>query len=344
MGNPSWKGRGKVNKKAKLLAVASVCGLVVTVLGASSAQADPSGAPTFRQLAGVGSDVTGPVMNALSNTITIGGTKVIGSYDATGSATIATQSSAACSAIARPNGSNAGRAALIASLEANNGCVQFARSSSLTTTTTGGPQLTYIPFATDAVTYAVTSTSNVPRSLTLADLQQIYQCNPAYVGSPGAYTIFPLIPQAGSGTRSFWETEMGITDAQVTNGSLPCISDLDSHGNLIEEQNGLVLGDNNLIPFSIASWDAEESQAIPDVRGQSVLGVIDGFGSQAINPSFEVTRSVYNVIPTADENTAPWSTVFNGPSSLICTNLATIEQYGFEQNASCGSTTTVTTP
>src|SRR5580704_14313324 len=102
-----------MNKRVKLLTVAAACGLVATVLGASSAQADPSGAPTFRQLAGVGSDTTTPVMNALSNVITIGGTKVLGSYDATGSATIATQSAAACSAIARPNGSGAGRAALI---------------------------------------------------------------------------------------------------------------------------------------------------------------------------------------------------------------------------------------
>jgi ABC-type phosphate transport system substrate-binding protein len=335
-----------VNKKAKLLAVASVCGLVVTVLGASSAQADPSGPPTYRQLAGVGSDVTGPLLNSLSSTITIGGTRVISSYDATGSATIQTQSSSAC-VITRPNGSNAGRSALLASLEANggagNGCLQFARSSSLSTVATGGPQLTYIPFGIDAVTYAITDTSVVPRSLTLTQLQAIYQCNPAYVGTGPNYSINPLLPQPGSGTRSFWETEMGITDAQVTSGNLPCISD-EVNGNLIEEDDGRVLNDTSLIPFPISSWDAQEALTIPDVRGQSILGVINGFASQAINPSFQVTREVYNVIPTAQENTAPYSTVFTGPGSLICTNTATIEQYGFSLDPNCGSTATVTTP
>jgi hypothetical protein len=335
-----------VKRRAKLLAVAAACGLVATVLGASSAQADPSGTPTFRELAGVGSDTTTPVMNALSNVVTIGGTKVLGSYDATGSANIQTQTSTACT-IARPNGSGAGRNALLASLEANggagNGCLQYSRSSSLNTAATGGPQLTYVPFAVDGVTYAITGTSIVPRALTLADLQAIYQCNPAYVGTGPNYSINPLLPQPGSGTRSFWETEMGITDAQVTSGNLPCISD-EVNGNLIEEEDGRVLNDTNLIPFSIASWDAEESLAIPDVRGQSILGVVNGVASQAINPSFQVTREVYNVIPTAQENTAPYSTVFTGAGSLICTNTATIEQYGFSLDPNCGSTATVTTP
>jgi hypothetical protein len=136
---------------------------------------------------------------------------------------------------------------------------------------------------------------------------------------------------------------MGITDAQVTSGALPCISD-EVNGNLIEEQDGRVLNGTSLIPFSIASYDAEESQTIADVRGQAVLGVINGITSQAINPSFQVTREIYNVIPTADENTAPWSTVFNGAGSLICTNTATINEYGFSTDPNCGSTTTVTAP
>jgi hypothetical protein len=325
--------------------VAGVFGLAATVVGASVAQADPTGTPTFRQLAGVGSDTTTPEVNELSNLITINGTKVIGSYDATGSATIATQSLPACGAIIRPNGSGAGRAALLASLEANNGagdgCLQFSRSSSLNTAATGGPKLTYIPFAIDAVSYAVTNNSNVPRSLTLAQLQSIYQCNPAFVGTGPNFSIVPFLPQPGSGTRSFWETEMGITDTQVTSGALPCISDT-SGGSLIEEQDGRVLGPNNLVPFSIASYDAEESQTIADVRGNAVLGVINGITSQSINSTFQVSRELYNVIPTTDQTVAPWSTVFVGPSSAVCTNTATIQQFGFNPDPNCGSTATTT--
>ena len=332
-----------MNRRAKLLAVASVLGLAGSILGASAAQADPTGSPTFRQLAGVGSDTTTPVMNALSNLITVNGTKVIGSYDATGSATIQTQATG-CT-LNRPNGSGAGRAALLASLEANNGagdgCLQFSRSSSVNTAATGGPKLTYIPFAVDAVTYAITNNSVVPRSLTLAQLQSIYQCNPAFVGTGPNYSIVPLLPQPGSGTRSFWETEMGITDTQVTSGALPCISDM-SGGQLIEEQDGRVLSSNTLVPFSIASYDAEESQTISDVRGNAVLGVINGITSQQINTSFQVTREVYNVIPTTDQTVAPWSTVFVGSTSAICTDSATIQQYGFNPDPNCGSTTTQT--
>jgi hypothetical protein len=333
-----------VNRRAKILAVASVLGLAGSILGASAAQADPTGAPTFRQLAGVGSDTTTPIMNALSNLVTINGTKVIGSYDATGSPTIQTQSSSTC-IINRPNGSGAGRAALLASLEANggagDGCLQYSRSSSLNLAATGGPKLTYVPFAVDAVTYAITNNSVVPRSLTLAQLQSIYQCNPAFVGTGPNYSIVPLLPQPGSGTRGFWETEMGITDTQVTSGALPCISDM-SGGQLIEEQDGRVLSNNTLIPFSIASYDAEESQTISDVRGNAVLGVINGITSQQINTSFQVTREVYNVIPTADQTVAPWSTVFVGSTSLVCSNAATIQQYGFNPDPNCGSTTSQT--
>jgi hypothetical protein len=334
-----------LNRRAKLLAAAGALGLTASVLGgATAAHADPTGTPTYRQLAGVGSDTTTPVMNALSNLITIDGTKVLGSYDATGSATVQTQSSSSC-VINRPNGSGAGRAALLASLEANsgagNGCLQYSRSSSVNTAATGGPQLTYVPFAVDAVTYAITANSVVPRSLTLAQLQAIYQCNPAYVGTAPNYSIIPLLPQPGSGTRSFWETEMGITDTQVTNGSLPCISDL-SGGSLIEEQDGRVLTSNTLIPFSIASYTAEESQTISDVRGNAVLGVVNGITSQQINTSFQVTREVYNVIPTTDTTVAPWSTVFVGSTSAICTNSATIQQYGFNPDPNCGSTSTTT--
>ena len=329
-----------MKKKAKLLAVASVCGLVVTVLGASSAQADPSGPPQYRQLAGVGSDVTSGVMDAMSNLITVNGTKVLGSYDATGSTTIQTQPAAAC-VINRPNGSNPGRTALLSSLANNDGCLQYARSSNLTTSATGGAQLTYVPFALDAVTFAVTANSIVPRELTLAQLQAIYTCNPTFVGTGPNWTIQPMLPQPGSGTRSFWETEMGITDAAVVANNFPCITDM-SGGSLIEQDNGTVLGQNNLIPFPISSWDAEESQTIGDVRGNSVLGVINGVASQGINPNFQVTREVYNVIPTANQGTAPTSTVFVGPNSLICQNTATIEQYGFSVDPNCGSTSAVT--
>lgn len=323
----SWK---------RALAAAAGLALVGGVTAAGPAQADPSGTPQFRQLAGVGSDTTQGVMNALSNVITDStGNKLIGSYDATGSATIQTQNSAACT-INRPNGSGAGRTALLTSLQANDGCLQFSRSSSLNLAA-ATPGLTYVPFATDAVSYAVTANSNIPKTLTLTQVQAIYHCDPNFVGTGPNYAITVILPQPGSGTRAFWESTMGILDSDVVANKYPCITDM-KNGQLIEEHDGRVLDDNSIAPFSISQYIAQSENTIPDLRGKAVLGVIDGFTPQVINNNFEVTRNVYNVIPTSQIGTAPWSTVFVGSNSAVCSNAAIINQYGFATNSNCGST------
>ena len=116
--------------------IAALAGAGVLSLGLATlplAQADPVGPPTYRALAGGGSDTTQSLLNALAEIVTDGGQKVIGSYDAIGSPTITTKdpaSTPACKDIIRPNGSSKGRDALQASLVAGDGCFQFARSSS----------------------------------------------------------------------------------------------------------------------------------------------------------------------------------------------------------------------
>ena len=324
-----------MTRKRNLIAAAGI-GLVATAFSVSSATADPSGAPQYRQLAGVGSDTVQGVENALSNSITIGGTKVIGSYDATGSATIATQAAAACQALNRPNGSGAGRAALLTSLQANDGCIQYSRSSSLDLSA-AAVNLTYVPFAVDAVTYAVTNNSNIPRTLALTDLKSIYTCDPAFVGTGPNYSIHPLLPQAGSGTRKFWEATVGIADADVVAGHYPCISDT-HNGTPIEEHDGRVLDANSLAPFSIAQYIAQSSGTIADIRGNALIGTVDGLSPQTLNTKFGITREVYNVIPTSQIANAPYSTVFVGPTSSVCQSQTTLLQYGFGIDANCGDT------
>ncbi|WP_051366783.1 substrate-binding domain-containing protein [Hamadaea tsunoensis] len=323
------------NRRAGAILALGVC--LAAVFAAGPAQADPSGAPTYRQLAGVGSDTTQGVMNAIANSVTIGGTKVLGSYDATGSATITTKdpaTSPGCSGIARPNGSGAGRNALLASLQpgsATAGCIQFSRSSSLNVATSS-PSLTYIPFATDAVTFAITSSSSVPRSLTLADLTAIYKCQ-----IPG---ITPILPQAGSGTRSFWETTVGIADSDVNNGVYPCIvNGKDANNQVIEEHDGRVLNNSSVVPISVAQWVAQASGTLTDIRGRSVLGVINGTGPLLMNPNQAVTRSVYNVVPTSQVTDPTINQVFVGSGSLVCQSGTIIQQYGFAPTATCGDTT-----
>ncbi len=311
------------------------------VAGATVASADPVGAPTYRALSGVGSDTIQGVMDAMSNTVSIGGTLQIGSYDATGSANITTKNPAVTAncTIPRPNGSGAGINALLASLQpgaTDAGCLDFARSSKAPSGTTS-PHLTYVPMALDAVTYAITANSTIPRQLTLSQLQQIYQCNPAYVGTGPNYSITVYLPQAGSGTRAFWESAMGITDAQVTAGDFPCITDT-KNGQPVEEHDGRVLDSNSIAPFSIAQYNAQSEGVIPDIRGQAILGQIDGNNPDVLNANFGIKREVYNVIPSSDVGVAPWSTVFVGSNSLICQQSQLINTYGFALDPQCGAT------
>ncbi len=332
-------------KTARRLAVAAAAVAVVAgAISVGSASADPSGTPTYREFAGVGSDTVQGVYNAFSNNITISSTKVIGSYDATGSATIQTKATG-CSAVTRQNGSGAGKTGLLASLNANDGCVQFSRSSSAPSGTTS-PSLTYVPFATDAVTYMVTATSNIPRQLTQAQLVSIYACG----GDP---TIKALVPQAGSGTRSFWESKVSITDSNVDSVAYPCLKDT-VNSQSVEEHDGRVLDDNSIAPISVAQNIAQEEGTISDIRGQAVLGQISNAAGTSyalpitMNSAIPFTREVYSVIPTSvigvstgttnGTSNADYNTVFVGGSSLVCAQSLTIQAYGFAIDPACGTT------
>ncbi|MFF3558883.1 hypothetical protein ACFYXS_02405 [Streptomyces sp. NPDC002574] len=328
-----------MNIRKIVIAAVGAAGLLTGTVCGSVAVADPSGAPAFRQLSGVGSDTTQDVMNGIANVVTINGVKVIGSYNATGSAKITPKdptASPACTNMDRPNGSGAGRAALLTSLQAGNGCLDFARSSSLTLTA-ATPGLTYVPFAVDGVSYAITPSSTVPRKLALADIKAIYHCDAAYVGTGPNYKLTALLPQAGSGTRSFWESQVGITEADVVAGVYPCIKDT-KNGAPVQEHDGRVLDDKSIVPFSIAQYNSQSSQTVADLRGRAILGTIDGLAPNVLNTNFGVKRDVYNVIPTSKIGTAPWSTVFVGSNSLVCQQTGVINTYGFAANANCGDT------
>ncbi|MFC9605340.1 substrate-binding domain-containing protein [Streptomyces niveus] len=325
-------------KKKKILIAATGAALLAATAGVTVASAEPSGTPTYRQLSGVGSDTTQDVMNGLSQVVTINGTKVLGSYNAVGSPNITTKDPAVNNkcAMTRPNGSGAGRAALLTSLQANDGCLDFARSSSLSLGA-ASPGLTYVPFAVDGVSYAVTPSSVLPRKLTLNDLKAIYHCDPAFVGTGPNYSINVYLPQAGSGTRSFWEAQVGITDADVVAGVYPCIKDK-KNGVAIQEHDGRVLDDKAIVPFSIAQYIAQSSQTVADVRGRALLGTIDGKSATTLNSDFGVKRDVYNVIPTSKIGTAPWSTAFVGKNALVCKQAGVINTYGFATSPDCGDT------
>jgi hypothetical protein len=326
--------------RKSLIAAAAGAGVLSLALATLPlAQADPIGPPQYRELAGMGSDTTQTLMNALAEIVTINGTKVIGSYDAIGSTTVATKSTAACAAVPRANGSSPGRDALLKSLQANDGCLQFARSSSSRGTFTSTPSMTWIPFATDALTFAVRGDGDVPRELTKAQIVAIFKCE--------VPTIQPALVQTGSGTRSSWLSYVGITEAQIAAGTYKClVPEKDGGtfpGNLPQEHDGRELKKNQIMPYSAAVYQAQLYGTAPDRRGRSVIGVVDGIVPTIINSGFGNLRDVNNIIPTAkvtDANSTEYK-VFVGTGSLICKAKPQINLQGFgdlKDASKCGDT------
>ena len=368
-------------KDFKRLSVAVVgFGLATAVFGAGIAQADPTDQPPYRALQGSGSDTTENVMNALSDVVKdANGHKTIASYDSLSTSGFKTRTDG-CSYTgnptpasaylegARANGSGNGRKALADAVnpaKTTFGCLDFARSSS--GSGTFGFASTYIPFAKDAVAFAVTNTSVFPRTLTLVELKAIYTCQFTGVdGTPGG-GYKALLPQAGSGTRSFWLGVVGLTEPALgVTGAYPCVTDQTDYGvrggsKPIQEHLGNVVKNNAIAPISIAQYIAQSEGAIPDSRGRAVLGAFsDGAGAVsnpmslnttygtvgAANLNAPVTRDVYNVVPTAAitsgnaaYNQAAVDT-FVGANGLLCSQSATIAKFCFGVlGAACGSTT-----
>lgn len=370
----------KLHVSATALAVAA---LALVTVSAGPALADP--APGFTgSLAGVGSDTIQDVLNGIVHDYP----NDIASYDAvdpvsglaygattttTTSPNVTIQTKSGGPTFARPNGSGQGITALSDSINGNpwngqtiTGQIDFARSSS--GPSGNGTALTFLPFAQDAVTYAVNQASDFPRSLafdpqnngvrvstTTLTLYNIYHCTrTTYTDSNlNPVTIRPLLPQSGSGTRKFWESKLGLNDSALPS----CVKDVTSTGGKVEEHNGnALLGAGDIMPFSIAQYISQGNHAalltsegvnVVERKGQAALGSIDGNSpyqisgtSVIMNPSFPINRLVYNVVATSRLNEAGISSVFVGNSSKVCSDTSTIASFGFSTiGSACGVST-----
>lgn len=344
----------QMNKNWRLGAIATVAAAAVILGGGTAAMADPTGAPTYRALAGVGSDTIQDVDNGLASVIkdSSGNTLLIGSYDATGSATIQTKSGGAT--FSRPDGSGAGVNALKAAKTgtAYNGVtlsdsdVQFARSSSGATWVTGG-LYSYIPLAEDAVTFATSASTTVPGDLTKADLKKIYEAADGatvtlngtnyIVGtqSNASATIRPFLPQANSGTRKFWLSSQGINVTTI--GSAVSDKYTVSGGSPVDvqEHDGSVLAavSNAIMPFSIAQYIAQGNSgtlatnygiAVTDRRHAAVLGKVGSVApitaAGKLNVSFPIARPVFTVVKYSELSTnTDLAAVFQGSTAKAYT-------------------------
>ncbi len=328
-------------RKSLIAAVAGAGVLSLALATLPLAQADPTGPPTYRKLAGGGSDTTQSLMNALAEIVVDNGEKVLGSYDAIGTPTITTKDPSAnskCKDITRPNGSTAGRDALQRSLAANDGCFQWARSSSSRGSYTSAISMAWVPFATDALTFAVRADGDVPRELTKAQLVAIFKCE--------VPSIQPALVQVGSGTRNSWLDYVGIPrDFQPS--QYPCLVPQKDGGtfpgDLPQEHDGRELKKNQVMPYSAAVYQAQLYGTAPDRRGRAVLGVVDGIVPTIINTSFSGIRQVFNIIPTskATDTSSLEYKVFVGKDSLICKAKPQINLQGFGDlvdPSKCGDT------
>lgn len=364
------------NKSKLRLGVVAAFAVVAVTLGvAAPVSADPTPPGTFKPLVGVGSDTTENLVNGLATVVTN-----IGSYDATGSSTIQVRSGGPT--FNRPNGSGNGQKALTASINPTGtdkwpsgtgvditGQVDFARSSSAPSGSLPGTQLTFIPFARDAVSFAVSAASDFPRDIAVGAASQD-STSPApftlrniYRGTVTSYadsnfntvTIRPLLPQTGSGTRSFWIGALGLTEGNITSGGVA--TDL---GNTVQEHNGtFVTQPGDIVPFSVAQFIQQGNYsslptAVVERRGNIQLGNIGTIkpyvpatgGGIELNASFPVTRLVFNVVQTsrlAGSSAADiqLQQAFVGTTSQVCAATTQIKQYGFGTIGSlCGNTTT----
>ncbi|GHA67323.1 substrate-binding domain-containing protein [Streptomyces termitum] len=318
-----------MNVKSRARAGAAL-GVAVLALGAAlapAAQADPNPVTQYRTLAGAGSDTTQDVLNGLGNVVVNAlNQKVIASWDATGTATVKTKATGCV--INRPNGSSAGIDALRNAVDTNSGCLDFARSSRgpADTSTT---DLTWIPFAKDAVSWVKRSDSALPADLTAAQLKDIYECN---LTTLNGVALTPILPQANSGTRQFFLSAINV----ATPGA--CVQ----QG--VQENDGTALDTaGDIAPYSVAQYTAQEKAVVTDRRGAAVLGSVGTVAprnaDKTLNLSFPFTRDVYNVVPTAKLTNATIASTFVGSSSKVCAAATTITAYGFGTlGTNCGAT------
>ena len=113
-------------------------------------------------------------------------------------------------------------------------------------------------------TYATFTQSNLPKNLSLAQLQTIFQRNTT---DPGGCFFKPRVPQAGSATRNSWNALVG-----------PFGSCVDTT-NTIAENNGAIIGtDPNVIaPYGASPWVYQTTNPnITDVHGGAILRSING--------------------------------------------------------------------
>lgn len=281
--------------------------------GPASAAVDPDDTtftPTTADLIGVGSDTSQHAIKLFADAWNNSGQAPVkfATYAATGGGTIPLPTAA----INRPNGSGAGKALLFGA--GNNPDVDFARSSSANSTAETQAGLQMFPFALDTLVMAVSGTvaSHAPTTITEAQIVGIYKGdikNWTEVGGT-AGVIKPMIPQAGSGTRSFFTSQLTRMNGGVAVTLGSNVTEVQEH-----EDDPIKADPDAIAPFS---------------EGRAGLTP----GTLRLEQGFRADRALYNVVRGADLANPLIQGAFGEDGALCSTEVRPlIEAAGFKQLA-----------
>lgn len=309
---------------------------------ATSAQADPAFVPDANDAVFVGSDTSQFLYNQLAEGNSAGNgwndtnpAVRVASWDAVNPTTgnpgdsIVVRSGSA--AITRPNGSSQGIARLMGA--GNLPAITGARSSrSITAAEAAAPNnLRQIPIARDGLRVVGNkSQTGSPANLTAAQLWRIYECQATFnqwseVGGTSTATIVPIVPQTGSGTRTFFLDQLAAAKGSaVVLGA--CVQTAQEH-----DPDPVIANVNALSPFSLGRFNT-----LPAAQKNA----IKVFGS------FVPSRVLYTVVRLADVSNANLTPIL-GPSGFFCgaSGDAIVTAAGFQVLTSgCGVARTTPLP
>lgn len=326
-----------VRKSLSGIVVAALAGSALAftatpALAATQAD-DPSFTPVAIDLIGVGSDTIQTTLHYLAEGATVNGTAVpgwnaqspapanrIASFAALGGGTITLPSGD----VNRPNGSGAGKALLYGA--GDNADIDFARSSSAINATEKQAGLQAFPFALDTLKMAVSNSvpSHAPAALTNDQIVGIYKGDitdwSAIGGTAGE--IAPKIPQPGSGTRSFFESQLKSMNGGVAVTYGANVAEVQEH-----DDTPIKNDPNAIAPFSVGR--------------AALLGT-----TLRLESGFSALRALYDVVRGTDQGNPAIQAVF-GEDGFVCSTAARplIEASGFQQLATpahggvCGAPT-----
>jgi PBP superfamily domain len=336
--------------KAALGTGAAVVAIAAVLTGPASADPRPTTVVRGHDLVGVGGDITEDLFGRLSvdyNRAAGSGARLY-SYDSVGSATIRTK--AGCDRIVRPDGSSAGIDALEARQVRADGepCIDFGRATR-PVLPGDAPDLRTVPVLLDGVDWAANAGGHAPRSLTPAQLADIYTCTATrwdQVGGRSHARIQPMLPDVGPGISAFLQLAFGITFSDLG----PCVF---QGVNQDDGTDPHIAGNPDaIVVYSVGKWLGQAVRRHDDKHGQLRLGDMAGTmpvvfdpasrrweinigqlaGVAPLPPVFVIEQFVAYL--AGPDGTAPAgvASLFVGPDSWLCTNpraTADIADYGF---------------